>query len=64
MEVIPKMKIINSIFDVELLWRFKKAGGTIKEVPVNWIDDKFSNFYFLEIIAEFISLLRVRFAYK
>lgn len=64
MKVVPKMRIMNSIFDVELLWRFKKAGGTIKEVPIRWVDDKFSHFRWWEIIEESISLIRLRFAYK
>lgn len=58
--VIPKMRIKNSIFDVELLWRFNKI-GRIKEVPIRWIDDKFSHFKWKDVIGEFIWLIRVRF---
>lgn len=58
--VIPKMRIKNSIFDVELLWRFNKI-GKIKEVPIKWIDDKFSHFKWKDVIGEFIWLIRVRF---
>jgi len=58
--ILPKMRITNSIFDVELLWRFK-AVGTIKEVPVRWVDDKFSHFRWGETVEELIWLLRVRF---
>lgn len=58
--VIPKMRIKNSIFDVELLWRLNKI-GKIKEVPIKWIDDKFSHFKWKDVIWEFIWLIRVRF---
>lgn len=57
--VIPKMRIKNSIFDVELLWRLNKI-GKIKEVPIKWIDDKFSHFKWKDVIWEFIWLIRVR----
>jgi glycosyltransferase involved in cell wall biosynthesis len=58
--ILPKMRITNSIFDIELIWRFKKV-GTIKEVPVNWVDDRFSHFKWKNTINEFAWLLRVRF---
>lgn len=58
--VIPKMRIKNSIFDVELLWRFNKI-GKIKEVPIRWIDDKFSHFKWKDVVGEAIWLIRVRF---
>lgn len=60
LEVLPKMRITNSIFDIESLWRFNKT-GTIKEIPVSWVDDKYSNFRWSETIKEFVWLLRVRF---
>jgi dolichyl-phosphate beta-glucosyltransferase len=60
LRVIPRMRIMNSIFDVELLWRFSKI-GTIKEVPINWVDDHFSHFKWSETISEFFWLVRVRF---
>jgi glycosyltransferase involved in cell wall biosynthesis len=58
--ILPYMRITNSIFDIELLWRFKKV-GTIKEVPVNWVDDRFTHFKWKDTIKEFGWLLRVRF---
>ncbi|MBI2664033.1 glycosyltransferase [Candidatus Woesearchaeota archaeon] len=58
--VIPKMRIRNSIFDVELLWRFNKV-GRIKELPIRWVDGAYSNFRWYEIIPELVWLLRVRF---
>ena len=59
-DILPKMRITNSIFDIELLWRFKKL-GMIKEVPVNWVDDRFSHFKWKDTLKEFAWLLRVRF---
>ncbi|MBU0761929.1 MAG: glycosyltransferase [Candidatus Altiarchaeota archaeon] len=60
LKVLPKMRITNSIFDIELLWRFSKI-GKINEVPIKWVDDNFSHFRWSETISEFFWLLRVRF---
>jgi len=59
LKIIPKMRITNSIFDIELLWRFKRI-GTIKEVPIRWIDDRYSHFTWRAVVNEFIWLMRVR----
>lgn len=59
MPILPAMRIKNSIFDVELLWRFSKVGG-IREVPIRWTDDKFSHFKWTETLDEAYWLLRVR----
>jgi len=59
MSVIPKMRITGSIFDIELLWRFKKI-GTIKEVPIRWIDDKYTTFRWKQVVGHFFWLFRVR----
>jgi len=39
-KVVPKCVVTDMTFDVELLWRIKKAGGTIKEVPIVWSHQK------------------------
>ena len=57
--IIKDMRIRNSIFDIELLWRFSRV-GSIKELPITWVDDKFSNFRWHEVFGEFIWLIRVR----
>jgi len=50
----PLEKIINKIgmtkwaFDVELLYRFRKAGFNIKEVPTIWSDKDYSTINFME----------------
>jgi len=34
--VLPELKLSGFEFDVELLWKIKRAGFNIKEVPVVW----------------------------
>lgn len=36
--ILPELKIKNMAFDVELLFRARKHGFTIEEVPSHWID--------------------------
>ncbi len=38
-KVVKKCVVKDITFDVELLWRVKNAGGTIKEVPIVWHHD-------------------------
>ncbi len=35
-KIIPLCIVKDITFDVELLWRIRKEGGTIKEVPITW----------------------------
>jgi len=58
--VIPKMKSKGFEFDVELLWRLKKAGFSIVEVPVTWVDEKGSTFNLSHAPGMLLSLLRTR----
>ena len=46
---------------MELLWRLKRDGCAIVEVPVIWKDDKQSKFGFRYIPSMFVSLVKVRF---
>ena len=59
--VLPLMKSVGFEFDVELLWRLKRDGCAIVEVPVIWKDDKQSKFGFRYIPSMFVSLVKVRF---
>jgi hypothetical protein len=59
-KVVPLMACHGFEFDVELLWRLKKAGCKIKEVPVVWKDDKGSTFSFKYVPTMFFSLVKVR----
>lgn len=58
--VIPQMACRGFEFDVELLWRVKKQGCSIVELPVVWKDDKASTFSFKYIPSMFINLMKVR----
>lgn len=58
--VAPSMACMGFEFDVELLWRLKSAGCTIREVPVVWKDDKASTFSFRYVPSMFFNLMRVR----
>jgi glycosyltransferase involved in cell wall biosynthesis len=59
--VLPRMESTGFEFDVELLWRLKRDGCAIVEVPVIWKDDKQSKFGFRYIPSMFASLVKVRF---
>jgi glycosyltransferase involved in cell wall biosynthesis len=56
-EVIPQMRAKGFEFDVELLWRIKKRGYTIKEIPVSWEHCEDSKFSLKFITSMFASLL-------
>jgi glycosyltransferase involved in cell wall biosynthesis len=58
--VAPLMACRGFEFDVELLWRLKKAGCDIREVPVVWKDDKGSTFSFKYVPSMFFNLMKVR----
>lgn len=60
-KAMPLMVCTGFEFDVELLWRVKRAGCHIGEVPVIWKDDKGSKFSFKYIPSMGINLIKVRF---
>ncbi len=47
-KILPKMRSTGFEFDVELLWRIKRAGYSIKEVPITWRAKENSKFSMLE----------------
>lgn len=51
-------------FDVELLWRAKKKGFSILEVPIVWTDAAESKVGFMTIPGMFLGLLKIRFLLK
>lgn len=59
--LLPEFKTKGFEFDVELLWRLKKAGFAIKEVPVVWKHEGGSTFSLRYSVEMFINLLKVRF---
>lgn len=61
-EVLPFIKSKGFEFDVELLWRIKQRGFSIKEVPIAWKHKRGSSFSFSNTPSMFLNLLRLRFA--
>lgn len=65
-EVIPKLRVKNMAFDVELLLVAKKSGFRYKEVPTVWVDQSSSEMLgspgkvFKTSINMFVSLIKVR----
>ena len=59
-KIIPELKSSGFEFDVELLWRTKKNGFNIKEVPIIWAHQKDSSFSIIEWPKMFIGLLKLR----
>ena len=62
LSVSPKMGSTGFEFDVELLWRLKKSGFKVSEVPTTWAHIEESKFKVSDIIGMFLRLLKVRFA--
>lgn len=66
-EILPKMKITNMAFDVELLYRSLKAGYRIIEIPTRWIDKSSSALlgspgsFLINGFKMFYTLFRIRF---
>ncbi|MBI4014641.1 MAG: glycosyltransferase [Candidatus Aenigmarchaeota archaeon] len=58
--VLPEMKSRGFEFDVELLWRMKRKGFRIKEIPVRWRHRKESKFSLSSGPAMLASLLKLR----
>lgn len=61
--IVPKMTITGLAFDVEMLWRVKKAGYKIKEVPIVWdnkMEGSISNVTNWPIMLK--DILRIRFS--
>lgn len=57
-----KARIEGFSFDVEILYLAKKAGYTIKEVPVRWINSPFSSVVLMsDPIKMFLELFKIRF---
>ncbi|MFA4907989.1 MAG: dolichyl-phosphate beta-glucosyltransferase [archaeon] len=63
-KVISELKLSRWEFDVELLWKLKRNGAGIKEVPIAWVDDKNSKLNFRDVLDMFFGILKLRFLYK
>lgn len=53
----PAMRSSGFEFDIEMLWRIKKAGYSIKEVPITWRGKKDAKFSMLESPKMFFNLI-------
>jgi len=60
-DVLLQMASRGYEFDVELLWRIKKGGHVIKEVPITWRHRGGSTFSLKCAPEMFLNLLRIRF---
>lgn len=58
--VLPELRSKGFEFDVELLWRMKKRGFSLIEVPVLWNDTQDSRLRMNDTISMLITLLRIR----
>jgi len=58
--VLPDLVSTGFEFDVEILWRLRKAGYSIGEFPITWEDRSGSKVGFSDIIAMVAGLVRVR----
>jgi glycosyltransferase involved in cell wall biosynthesis len=58
--VLPEIQSNGFEFDVELLWRIKKHGFSIVEVPIEWKHSENSRFSLKHAPEMFTNLLRIR----
>lgn len=58
--LLPAMRTNGFEFDVELLWRIKKEGFRVKEVPVEWKHEGGSTFSLKYSGTMFLNLLKIR----
>jgi len=59
--ILTELKLKGFEFDVEILWRLKKEGFRVKEVPIVWKHEKGSRFSFKNSPKMLINLIRLRF---
>jgi len=59
--VLPHIISTGFEFDVELLWRLKRAGYSVGEFPIEWENAGNSRVQRRDMIKMFIGLLKVRF---
>lgn len=59
--VLPRMTATGFEFDVELLWRMRRAGFRIVEVPIEWQNKGDSRVKKRDMVRMFLGLVAVRF---
>ncbi|MBI4362190.1 MAG: glycosyltransferase family 2 protein [Euryarchaeota archaeon] len=60
--VLPLLRTRGFEFDVELLWRLKRSGGVVREVPLEWRWSPGSRLRFHQTVRMGLSLVRLRFS--
>jgi dolichol-phosphate mannosyltransferase len=60
-EILPRMVSTGFEFDVELLWRMRRAGFRIEEVPIEWQNKGDSRVQKRDMIRMLTGLFRIRF---
>jgi dolichol-phosphate mannosyltransferase len=58
--VLPMIRSKGFEFDVELLWRIKKHGFSVIEVPIEWKHSEYSRFSLKHAPQMFANLMRIR----
>jgi glycosyltransferase involved in cell wall biosynthesis len=58
--VIPAVQSTGFAFDVELLWRLRRGGYCVREIPIEWADHRGSKVEIIDAGGMLVSLLRVR----
>lgn len=58
--VLPEIRSKGFEFDVELLWRLKRKGYSIVEVPVIWNDTLDSRLCLHDTLSMITTLIRIR----
>lgn len=61
-DILSEIKANGFEFDVELLWRLKKRGYKIKEIPITWKHEEKSSFKLSYAPQMLFSLLKIRLA--
>ncbi|HLD06234.1 MAG TPA: glycosyltransferase [Candidatus Nanoarchaeia archaeon] len=58
--ILPSVATIGFAFDVDILWRLKKKGHSIAEVPITWKHESGGSFRLTAMPEMLIALLKVR----
>jgi glycosyltransferase involved in cell wall biosynthesis len=62
--LLPAMVSRGFEFDVELLWRIRRAGGTISEVPIAWQNKGDSRVRKRDMVRMLLGLFAIRFGHS
>lgn len=64
--LLPKLSISNMAFDVNFLVDLKRSGGTVLEIPIDWVDDENSTITkpLKTSLVMALSILRLRMMYS